>query len=337
MGCHDSKKEASAQISAIESEEGKTDKKSVDDSVDTSKALSLDQLRWKIIEAWEEEFGYASWVSEVYFDDGYLIISQGKKYFKVPFSGEVDSFEFAGVSEWKEVELPTEWVEKSMSLKNRLNYDDFIVDEDDKMPDIDLRYAVKALGQNRLGAYGMLWGDEDNKDLHKEWFDKDTQAIKTIFDAMGKIPLIVHHAADEDVKSFVYGEVDVLEEDDEGLWWEAKIKEFETYRKYVQPLLDRRAMFSSSGTLPAAKRVEKSGQITRWPVAEMTTTWIPAEWRMLERPVDEIKAAYKAIDLDYNFTDVEDEDNDAIGAAKARLSLIADSYLREIELIEETL
>lgn len=58
---------------------------------------------------------------------------------------------------------------------------------------------------------------------------------------------------------------------------------------------------------------------------------------MLERPVDEIKAAYKAIDLNYDFTDVEDEDNDAIGAAKARLSLITDSYLREIELIEETL
>jgi hypothetical protein len=208
---------------------------------------------------------------------------------------------------------------------------------DDISDEIDPRYAVKALGAKRLGAYGILWGDEENKDLHKEWFDRETRDLKSIFDAMGKIPLIVHHAADEDVKSFVYGEVDVLEEDDTGLWWEAKIKEFKTYRKYVQPLLDRRAMFSSSGTLPAAKRVEKSGRITRWPVAEMTTTWIPAEWRMLERPVDEIKAAYKAIDLNYDFTDVEDEDNDAIGAAKARLSLIADSYLREIELIEETL
>lgn len=336
-GCHESMKKASAQIGAIESSEkdSDTDKKSGSDNVDTSKALSLDQLRWKIVSEWEEEFGYGSWVSEIYFDDGYLIICQGKKYFKVPFSGETDSFEFAAYGEWKEVELPTEWVEKSVSLKNRMNYADFIVVTDGI--NIDPRFAVKSLGENRLGAYGILWGDEENKDLHSEWFDKETRDIKSIFDAMGKIPLIVHHAADEDVKSFVYGEVDVLEEDDTGLWWEAKIKEFKTYREYVQPLLDRRAMFSSSGTLPAAKRVEKSGRITRWPVAEMTTTWIPAEWRMLERPVDEIKAAYKAIDLNYDFTDVEDEDNDAIGAAKARLSLIADSYLREIELIEETL
>ena len=120
LGCHETKKEASAQIGAIESEEKDTDKKSVY-VTDASKALSLDQLRWKIIEEWEEEFGYASWVSEVYFDDGYLIVCQGKKYFKVPFSGEVDSFEFAPINGWKEVELPKEWVEKSISLKNRMN------------------------------------------------------------------------------------------------------------------------------------------------------------------------------------------------------------------------
>jgi len=336
LGCHESKEKASAQIGAIESEEKPTKKSG---EPNTEKGQSLDQLRWKIVGAWEDLYEYSMWVSEVFHEDGYIIVndSRGKTNYKVPYTESDESVEFAPRNEWIEVKLNADWVEKFASLKNRMNYKDFTISEEDVTFEIDPKYAVKSLGENRLGAYGILWGDEDNKDLHKEWFDQETRDIKSIFSAMGKLPLIVHHAADEDVKSFVYGEVDVLEEDDTGLWWEAKIKEFETYRKYVQPLLDRRAMFSSSGTLPAAKRVEKSGRITRWPVAEMTTTWIPAEWRMLERPVDEIKAAYKAIDLNYDFTDVEDEDNDAIGAAKARLSLIADSYLREIELIEETL
>jgi len=153
---------------------------------------------------------------------------------------------------------------------------------------------------------------------------------------MGKIPLVVHHGLEDKVKTFVYGEVDVMEPDDIGLWYEAKIKEFETYRQYVQPFLNDKKLFSSSGTLPAAKRVKKSGEITRWPIAEMTTTWMPAEYRMLERPVSEIKSIYDEMGLDCDLSEYDNEtqEPDTKGAEKARLKAMVDYHLSELGLLE---
>ena len=316
--------------------EKKNEEEDMTDSIDTDKGMSLDQLRWKIVEAWEDAHGRLGfWVREIYHDDGFIVVhdSGGNDDYKVVFSMSDDGVEFAQKTEWIEVELPSDWVEKS--LRDRLDFEKSIQPDTPNEDAIDLRYAVKSLGKNRLGGYGILWGDEENKDLHQEFFTPETKDVRAIFDAMGKVPLIVHHAADDEVKTFVYGEVDIMEEDDTGLWWEAKIKEFEVYQEYVAPLLARRAMFSSSGTLPAAKRRTKSGQITRWPVAEMTTTWIPAEWRMLERPIDEIKAAYKAIDLNCDLSEYdEDTEPDTKGAGKARLKALVEHHISELELLE---
>jgi hypothetical protein len=213
--------------------------------------------------------------------------------------------------------------------------EDVVEEEEATEEEINPNYAVKSLGQKRLGGYGILWGDERSRDLQREFFTPETKDLKSIFNAMGKIPLIVHHAADDTVKTFVYGEVDVMVNDEVGMWWEGKISEFEVYKKYVKPLLDRQAMFSSTGTLPAAKRVRKNGEITRWPVAEMTTTWTPAEWRMLERPVDEIKAAYKTIDLECDLSDYDEQpEQETEGAVKARLQALVQYHISELELLE---
>ena len=162
---------------------------------------------------------------------------------------------------------------------------------------------------------------------------------------MGAIPLIVHHGGDEAIKTFVYGEVDVMELDDVGLWYEGKIKEFEVYYNYVKPLMDEKKMFSSSGTLPAAKRVAKNGHITRWPVAEMTNTWLPAEYRMLERPLAEIKSAYNELGLELPDLDKKEPEkakesnevqdkNNAKGAEKARLEALIEQELQKLNLSE---
>lgn len=181
-------------------------------------------------------------------------------------------------------------------------------------------YAVKSLGENRVGAYGILWGDEERKDLHDQWFTKSTEEMTRIFDALGGLPWLFHHAADGVVKTAVIGIVDVLEADETGLWYEAKIREHELYKKYVKPLVDSNALFSSTGTLPMAGRVKKSGEISRWPVAEITGTHTPAEWRMLERPIEEVKKSYKDVDLNLpSFLGEDDEGKDSqIGAVKAR-------------------
>jgi hypothetical protein len=51
--------------------------------------------------------------------------------------------------------------------------------------------------------------------------------------------------------------------------------------------------------LPAARRVNRAtGQIERWAIAELSLTPTPAEPRMMERPVAEVAAAFKAVGLE---------------------------------------
>lgn len=159
--------------------------------------------------------------------------------------------------------------------------------------------GIKSLGENRFGAYGVLWGDESKKDLAEEYFDENTEDLLAIFDAMKKIPYCIEHAGDDRVKKIVAAEVDVMEKDSKGVWWEAKVIDHEAYVEYVKPLIDRGVLYSSSGTLPAARRVNKSGRITRWPIVEMTGTTTPCEWRMLETPIELIEEHYKSIGLKF--------------------------------------
>lgn len=278
-----------------------------------AKAMSYNEIIRAVGDAWYEHNDYVGYVKDVYPD--YVIIRVGKQCYKVPYTQDGESYSFAANDQWQKVEMKKEWVEKG--------------------------YTVKALGENRVGAYGVLWGDENSKDLHGEYFTKDTEELKAIFDAMGAVPWLFHHAADNTIKSTVVGIVDVMEIDEVGLWYEAKIKEHELYKQYVKPLIDQRALYSSSGTLPGAKRVTKSGKIKRWPIAEMTGTHIPAEWRMLDRPIDQIKSAYKSVGINTDFENFANEDAsegeaDTEGTEKVRKTLEAQLYQRkaELELLE---
>lgn len=238
----------------------------------TSKMESYSQIIRHVSDAWHEHTDWSmGYVTDVAPD--YIIVCHKKVHWKVPYSMNDGAVTFGDNNEWEKVEEKREWVAAE-------------------------KYAIKALNDSRIGGYAVLWGDKDRKDLHGEWFDRETEELQTIFKAMGKIPFLFHHGIDETVKSTVIGAVDVMEEDDVGLWYEAKIQEFEAYRQYVEPLINRKALFTSSGTLPGAKRVTKNGQIKRWPIAEITGTHIPAEYRMLQVPIDEIKNAYKSVGVD---------------------------------------
>ena len=178
-----------------------------------------------------------------------------------------------------------------------------------------LDLSIKSLSEDRVGAYGIIWGDETRKDAHGEYFDQETEDILAIFKSMGAIPFLFHHGADGRIKSTVIGIVDTMEPDDVGLWYEAKIKEQEMYKQYVSRLVQEGKLYSSSGTLPAAKAVKQNGHITRWPVMEMTSTWIPAEFRMIlgGHSIDEMKSYYKSIGIDdVNFSVETEEEVETI-------------------------
>lgn len=185
---------------------------------------------------------------------------------------------------------------------------------------------VKALGANRIGEYGILWGDATRKDITGEYFTPDTQELDAIFKAMGKIPVLYQHAMDGTLKSSVVGVIDVMQPDSIGLWVEAQLDLAHEYATAVRELIDKGKLHWSSGALPMSRKVSKDGRIERWAVAEMSLTPSPAEFRMLQRPIAEVKSYYAEIGLEF-MPETEGE-----GAADARPEVTA--KLRLLDLLE---
>lgn len=154
--------------------------------------------------------------------------------------------------------------------------------------------VIKSLGRNRIGGYLCLWGNENAKDLTGEWFAPDTAELTSVFEAVGAVPALYHHAGDKLIKSMVPAILDVMEKDDVGLWVEAQIKKRQEYNKFIAPLVEQKLLGWSSGTLPRARQVDKAtGKILRWPIVEASMTPTPAEWRMaVQWPVANLKALY---------------------------------------------
>lgn len=180
--------------------------------------------------------------------------------------------------------------------------------------------TVKALGANRLGGYLVLWGSRDKKDITGEYFTPQTRGLLNIYNAVGKIPTLYQHGKDGKVQIDVVGTYDVMRPDDVGLWAETQLDMASQYRQAIMELARRGALGQSSQTLSSARAATPDGEITQWVIAEGSLTPTPAEYRMMERPVQEIKAAYQAIGL--TLPEQADEP-DAKGAEEARQKAVA--------------
>lgn len=316
--CHNSEEKANAQLKALwASETGKsmtievTEVENVTDVDTTTKAVAMKGRYYEdfiddVHDAWREKFDYSGWVIKV--GEKNFIAQKDKSFWEVPYSrDENNSVTIAPLNEWTEVKRGSDFVKKNAHYLT----------------------AVKAISEDTIGAYGMLWGDSENKDYHDEYFTSKTAEIKSVFEGMGAIPLLFDHGVDKTIKSTVLGKVTTMEEDEIGLWFEAKITEHELYKKMVQPLIQNKMMYPSSGVLPAAKRVKNTGEITRWPMVEMTLTHRPAEYRMLDIPVSELQKHYKSVGLELEVEELETEEDN--GAEEARQKLELELKLKELE------
>lgn len=271
------------------------------------KDLSLDQQSEKIRDAWYARFRgdngndrVETWVNEVYED--YVIVSFEGAFYRIAYAESLnDGIEFATRDQWVAVER--QWVEVGKAL-----------------PAVA---AVKALGADRIGGYAVLWGDSKSRDLTGEYFTAQTEELTSIFDAMKALPFLYHHAMDGAVKTAVVGKVDVLHRDEVGLWYEAQLAQSNKYKQAIMQLVEKGALGTSTGTLPGARKAMPNGFIARWPIVEVSGTPTPAEPRMMERPVAEIKAAYQALGLSLHIDSTglspqTDGSHPARGAEKAR-------------------
>ncbi|MBN1963468.1 MAG: phage major capsid protein [Anaerolineae bacterium] len=155
------------------------------------------------------------------------------------------------------------------------------------------RWAVKALAEDRIGGYLIVWGDGRHKDLHGEFFTPQTDLA---LDWFAQRPVLYQHGLDGAVKAALIGVIDTLRPDAHGVWAEAQLDLRQRYVRAVLELIARGVLAWSSGSLPHLVEVLPDGQITRWPVVEGSLTPTPAEPR--RTTVQAVKSAYEALGLD---------------------------------------
>lgn len=218
------------------------------------------------------------YIVSVYSD--FVIVKCGMCYHKVPYTIGEDKVEFTGRTEWEKVE--PDWVTKSV-------------------PNLDtVLRSVKSVGEDRLGMYLVMYGDEKNRDLGKEFFTKDTQDMLNVFKAIGKVPTLYHHGLDKDVKAEVVGVYDVMVQDEIGIWAETQLDKASKYKDAMIMLAEKGALGSSSGCLPTSRKVKKSGEIERWAIIEGSLTPTPMDYRQrLDTPVEVLKSIYKSVGLTF--------------------------------------
>ena len=221
--------------------------------------------------------------------------------------------------------------------------DDGVVEEDEmksaevpETPNPEELMYIKSLGNNRVGGYAVLWGNDVRKDLTGEFFTPKTEELTAIYDTVGKLPFLYHHGLDEIIKTSVLGVVDTLKADSLGLWYEAQLKMAKEYEEYVKKLFGDGKLKTSTQTFPVARRVnEKTGEITRWPIVEITATPTPAEYRM--QPIEALKSAFQEVgcnDFACLLKKFGAEEIDGQGAEKARLLVSLESLRLESELLD---
>lgn len=278
LGCHESEEEAQAQVRALYANE--------------QKSLKMTWTRAYINKLPDGAF---LWVEDGEKDDEGKTVPRSKRHF--PYkdaSGKIDLNHLRNaLARIPQSNIPASEKERLIKKARRI-----LEKQREKSMAEDLR-AVKALGGNRVGHYAVLWGDEEHKDLTPgggEYFTPQTEGLKAIFDALGVLPLLYEHATDGQLKSDVIGRVDVMVPDEWGLWYEAQLEQSREYRAYIDKMIREKRLGTSTGALPGSREV-KGGQITRWTIGEVSLTTRPMEWRMMERPVEYLRAAYKALDL----------------------------------------
>jgi hypothetical protein len=145
-----------------------------------------------------------------------------------------------------------------------------------KIPDL----AAKFVAKDQIKGYAILWGDEKKVDLEKEYFTKDTN----FWDNRPQW-LTWDHAQDEEFKSDPrIGNILEVGDDEWGKWYVAKLKKAEAYRKYLDDLIERKSIGSSSDSAPQYVKRMKTGKsiwLAEWPLFAVSLTDAPCEPRMI--------------------------------------------------------
>jgi len=291
--------------------------------------VNLDELRRKVERALRDKFGFDDehmipWLAD--FWDEYIVAEMEEgAYWQIPYSVTDEGVEFADRTEWVKVESQRIWVEAKAKLMEPAG----------KPAHTTPSLAVKALREENggvvVGGYLLLWGDAEHKDLQGDYFTTSTWLGLSEYPS---VPALFHHGLDGAVGLAVMGKRVKAQADDTGVWVEDWLNKASQYWNMVKPLLDAEALYYSPGSAPHMVKRAADGELLAYPVVEDTFTPIPAQHRLRERPVEQIKAAYKAAGLSWPDLDGSAGAPES-GEEKARLLAAIEVQLKSIELEEQ--
>lgn len=190
---------------------------------------------------------------------------------------------------------------------------------------------------DRYRAYAVQFGGPNRRDLYKQYFTKDTDFC---LDWYTTRPWLYHHGLHPEMGAVKIGTWDTIGVDEEGVFIEGERAQHHKYSAAVDALLAENILYPSSGALAYLVDVADDGWVKRWPIAEVSSTVSPAEYRMehispvAQRAIEELnggkpmnglqklflKLADAVGDVDLNATagDVDDApDLDALPAVDA--------------------
>lgn len=148
---------------------------------------------------------------------------------------------------------------------------------------MDIKTQVRRIG-DRIGGYGVVFGDPMHKDLEGDYFTPETEFW---LDTYRNQPVLYDHALgslppgfyDIPPSGLVFGQVVKVVPDEIGLWIEAQITEHNEWVEAVLELIDRGVLHWSSGSAPHLVKRDPDGRIISWPIIEWSATPTPAEPR----------------------------------------------------------
>ena len=162
-----------------------------------------------------------------------------------------------------------------------------------------VKYIKETDDAYTIGGYGVVWG---GRDIFNEYFTKATDFWLDRITATP--PVLYEHGRDETTGKSVLGQVTSIKADSTGLWVEAQLEKSRQYVDLVMELIGKGVLGYSTGSVIHLAEITKGGQITSWPIVEVSLTPDPAEPRTLGVAELEAEPAVKSM-------------LDAINAAKA--------------------
>lgn len=147
--------------------------------------------------------------------------------------------------------------------------------------------AVKALGDGRVGGYGVLFTSADDPDLQGDFFTKSTD-----LELEGRESLLTmwDHGLDSVLKRRRLGRA-THKVEDVGVWFETKLNEADDYEKAVYGLAKAGKLGWSTGSAPHLVErvpVKKAFELKSWPIIEVSLTHMPVEPRTAAIPLKSI-------------------------------------------------